>query len=57
MQYGGCQGHGKVRSRSLTFDELKTFTFLVSLHVFRVLFGADFEFSIQLSIYEVILVP
>ena len=51
MHYSGCQGHVKVRSRSLTFDELGSL-FRV-LHVSWVVFGADFEFSIHLNIYEV----
>ena len=55
MRYGGCQGHVKVRARLLTFDDLGSL-FRV-LHASRVVFGADFEFSTHLKIYEVVLVP
>ena len=48
MQYGGCQGHVKIRSKSLTFNDLGS-PFRV-LHVSRTVFGADFEFSIQFNI-------
>ena len=58
MHYGGCQGHVKpvkVRSMSLTFDDLSSL-FLGS-YIFRLVFGADFEFSTHLNINEVILAP
>ena len=41
--------------RSLTFDDLGSL-FRV-LHVSRLVFGAEFEFSNHLNIYEVVLVP
>ena len=55
MHYGGCQGHVKVRSMSLTFDDLSSL--LLGSYIFRLVFGADFEFSIHLNIYEVMLAP
>ena len=55
MHYGGCQGHVKVRSRSLTFDDLSSL--LLGSYIFRLVFRADFEFSTHLNIYEVILAP
>ena len=55
MHYGGCQGHVKVRSRSLTFDDLGSL-FRVLL-ASRVVFGVDFDFSNHMNIYEVVLVP
>ena len=40
--------------RSLTFDDLGSL-FRV-LHVSRVVYRADFEFSVHLNVYEVVLV-
>ena len=45
----------KVRSGSLTFDDLTSL--LLGSDIFRLVFGADFEFSTHLNINEVILAP
>ena len=55
MRYDDCQGHMKVRSRLLAFDDFGS-PFRV-LHVSTVVFGADFEFNINLNCHEEVLVP
>ena len=55
MHGSGCHCQGHLKDRSLTCNDFDSL-FQILL-VSRLVFGADFEFSCHLNIYEAALVP